>query len=368
MDQENRSNTRTSAEKTILLVDDDPDLQGVLAELIEREGYRVLRAGNGKEALTIARTEHIHLFLTDIEMPGMTGIRLCRRIRRMERFRATPIVVLTGMQEPEALSEAFSAGCDDFIEKPVNTVALQARLRGHIQRMEYFENLVRTRRLLDRYLSKRTREMVDRTARTGSPPPPEQRDVVIVFTDIRGFTALAEHMDPGQLFSLLSAQLAEQVHLIHEHGGYVDKYGGDGLMAVFDGLHRVSESCQCALDIIESARHHSRGDEGIQRLGIGINTGHVVIGNIGSPEHLDYSVVGTTVNLAARLCGHAEPMSIVVSQQIRNKALEDPRFAFHSERRVTIRGIKEPLTVYSLSSSEKPAPVSHAACNASTIS
>ncbi len=106
--------------------------------------------------------------------------------------------------------------------------------------------------MLDQYLSKRTREVAEVAAQTGLLPSPEQREVVILFTDIRGFTALSEEMEPDRLFSLLNAQLAMQVDLVYKFGGYVDKFGGDGLMAVFDGVKNMAvQSCLCALKIVE---------------------------------------------------------------------------------------------------------------------
>jgi adenylate cyclase len=84
-------------------------------------------------------------------------------------------------------------------------------------------------------------------------------------------------------------------------------------------------------------------------FGIGIHAGRAVIGNIGSPEHLDYSAIGSAVNLAARLCGQAQAMSVVVSKAVREGVAGDSRLKFHSERHVPIRGIKETVTVYTLS-------------------
>jgi adenylate cyclase len=89
--------------------------------------------------------------------------------------------------------------------------------------------------------------------------------------------------------------------------------------------------------------------EDIRRFGIGIHTGRAIIGNIGSPEHLDYSAIGSAVNLAARLCGQADATSIVVSKAVRDAAVHDPRLVFHSERRVVIRGVRDPVIAYTLS-------------------
>jgi class 3 adenylate cyclase len=162
-------------------------------------------------------------------------------------------------------------------------------------------------------------------------------------------------MRPDELFSLISSQLADQVNLVYDYGGYIDKFGGDGVMAVFDKADRVRQSCLCALRMMEKVtRARPLGlpagvDERVCQLGIGIHMGPAIIGNIGSVEHMDYSVIGATVNLAARLCGHADRMSIVVSDAIRSAAAFDPRLHFHSERQVTIRGLREPVTVFSLS-------------------
>src|SRR3989442_7315628 len=91
------------------------------------------------------------------------------------------------------------------------------------------------------------------------------------------------------------------------------------------------------------------GLEEIYRLAIAIHAGPAIIGNIGSPERLDYSAIGSTVNLPARLCGQAEAMSIAVSKTVRNGVAQDKRLLFHSERQVSIRGIKGAVTIYSLS-------------------
>jgi len=336
--------------RTILIVDDDEGVRQTLAEVLTLEGYNVEEASSGEEAITVAMRKHIDSFLLDMEMPRMSGVEVCRAIRSLESYQTTPIIFVTGVEENWGLAEAFDAGADDLISKPPNVVILRARLKGHLQRMEYFQRLERARKVLQQYLSKRTLEVVETTSKTGTLPPPEERDLAICFTDMRGFTAFAEEMDPNQLFALVSSLLAEQVDIVHRHGGYVDKFGGDGMMAIFDGPDMVLQSCVCALDILDSEGvRHAAIAEDIRRFGIGIHTGRAVIGNIGSPEHLDYSAIGNAVNLAARLCGQAEATSIVVSKAVRDAVPADPRLRFHSERKVPIRGMKEPVTVYTLS-------------------
>jgi adenylate cyclase len=223
---------------------------------------------------------------------------------------------------------------------------LRARLRGHLKRTEYFQQLEQTRRTLNRYLSRRTLEVVEAASKTGVPLPPCEREMSILFSDLRGFTELSGGIEPGRLFDLVSSLLACQVDIVHAHGGYVDKFGGGGVMAIFDGPGMIVQSL-CAIEVA----FHPRGIVPTSwNSGIGVHTGRAIIGNIGSPEHLDYSVIGTAVNVAARLCGNAGPAAIVVSEQVRAGAADDPRLCFHSERRIAIKGVKEPVTVYTLSS------------------
>ena len=328
------------SKRKVLIVDDEEPIRRLISVLLERDGYDPLLADSAENALVAISTNQIEAFLLDIILPGMSGISLCRMIRKIEQYQASPILFVTGTVNN--LEQAFDAGCDDLINKPIDSLVLRARLRAHIQRAE-------SRRMLDQYVSKRTREIAEKAALTGILPSPIQREVVILFTDIRGFTALSEEIEPDELFSLVSTELAMQVQLIYLYGGYVDKFGGDGLMAVFDGDDMVTQSCLCALQIMERVHQTTAHHQRMQQLGIGIHLGSVVIGNIGSPEHFDYSVIGSAVNLAARLCGHAMPMSIIVSKAVRDAAIGDNRLRFHSDRPVTIRGLKDLVTVYTLS-------------------
>jgi class 3 adenylate cyclase len=336
-------------ERPILIVDDEPTVRAMIADLLTGLRFRVLEAGSAERAVAMAREIPIGAFLVDVQLRGASGLDVCRAVRQMDEYKASPIIIITGLHERDILLEAFAAGCDDFINKPIDGVVLLARLRALLQRMEYFEELERTRRMLNRYLSTRTREVAEASTKTGEMPAPEQRDLVILFTDLRGFTALSEELTPDELFRQVSSQLEDQVDLVYEYGGYVDKFGGDGVMAVFDKSDRVRQSCLCALRMIEKAQRNATQDDRIRQLAIGIHAGNAVIGNIGSADHMDYSVIGTNVNLAARLCGHAERMSIVVSEAIKNAASGDLRLNFHSGRMVSIRGLKDQVMVYSLS-------------------
>jgi class 3 adenylate cyclase len=285
----------------------------------------------------------------DVQAPGQDGVGLCRRIRELEIHKFTPILCITSIEHLETIHRALNAGADDFIPKPVNLPVLHARVKIQIQKRGHFGKLERTRQMLQRYLSPRVATIAEEYSETGMMPPPIERQVAMCMTDIRGFTALSETMDPVKLFSLLSSHLRDQIELVYHHGGYVDKFNGDGLLAVFDGEAMVEKCCVCALDIMDLTTAKS-GGKGKFPIGIGIHTGRVVIGNIGSLEHLDYSVVGMSVNLAARLCGYAQPETIIVSDAVREAIEGVDRLQCIERRDVQVRGVTGPVTIYRLAS------------------
>src|SRR5262245_14090233 len=239
--------------RNVLVVDHDDDTRDVLAQILEPDGYAVMQAESGEQALSLAKAFQTDIFLLGVEAPPLNGIPLCRKLRAIEEYRTTPIILLAPVGRDALLQEALAAGADDFILKPYTPVAVQARLKIHLQRMEYCRQLGRLRGILKQYLPKRTIDAIE-NAPGGAPPHPEERDLAICFTDIRGFTAFSEETEPARLFSLVSELLAEQVNIIHDYGGYVDKFGGDGVMAVFDGPDMVLQSCLCALEMLQSAR------------------------------------------------------------------------------------------------------------------
>ena len=333
--------------RTILIVNADIRVREAIYGILESDGYDLVQAESGEQALALATAMKIDIFMLGIEMPRMNGIVVCAELRAIEQYHTAPVIFLVGNTGDALLHQALTVGGDDFIQQPYTPITVRARLKNHVKRLEYFQRLDRLRRALNQYLSQRTLDAIE--SGPGKLPPPEERDLAICFTDIRGFTAFAEGTAPAKLFSMVSAILADQVNIIHDYGGYVDKFGGDGVMAIFDGPDMVLQSCLCALNMLETVRMRNYGDsEEMRRFGVGIHTGRAVVGNIGSLEHLDYSAIGNTVNLAARLCGQAEATAIVVSKAVRDAVGDDPRLQFDSERSVAIKGLREPVIVYTL--------------------
>jgi len=339
--------------KAVLVVDDTAVSRVLGADILTTSEMTVLEADSGEQALLQADKHAIDAFLLDIRLPDMNGIELCRALRALPRYRDTPVIFVTAMDQREVLQWALEAGADDFIQKPLHAMVLRKRLGNLLQKAAYLREAELMNLSLQRYVSPRTERMARDFAVTGKLPAPRRQEVCILFSDARGYTEMSQELEPEDLFEILSRRLADQVKLVYLHGGYVDKYSGDGIMAVFDGEDLTRNCCRCALGILEGA-NGSPGREGAGaiELGLGVHRGYAMVGNLGSEEHLDYTVIGKTVNLAARLCGLAR-RSIVVSQAVRNAVAGDAEFSFQSERPAQVRGFRDPVTVYDLL---RPAP------------
>jgi len=339
----------SSKKKTIVIADDDRTVRTLLAKILDTNDFRVELADRGEKCLFLALEKHVDAFLIDVNMPGLGGIELCRRLRAMERYRITPIMFITSDEDEASLSEGFAAGATDLILKPLNPTVLHARMNAHLERVRYFSEMQQARDYLKRYISTRTQSVVEAYSVTGILPSPERTDVCVMFSDVRGFTNLSRIIGMEDLFENLSRLLGMQVDLVHRHGGYIDKFGGDGIMAIFDGDDMVPSACRCALDIVRRIDTlEQQGQKYRLPVGIGLAAGPVMIGNIGSPEHLDYSAIGENVNLAARLCGHAEAGQILVSESVREGAAQVESVRIGRGMPVQIKGFTDPVTVYAL--------------------
>jgi adenylate cyclase len=334
--------------KTVMVVDDTAVMRMLAADILGSVGVTIVEADSGEQAIQRAKLSVVDAFLLDVRMGDMNGIELCRTLRAMDAYRTAPIIFVTAMDQREVLQWALEAGADDFIQKPLHAMVLRRRLANLLQKAASIREAELMSLSLQRYVSPRTGEIAKAYAATGSLPAPRRQELCVLFSDARGFTEMSQELEPEPLFEMLSEQIAAQVDLVYRHGGFIDKFSGDGIMAVFDAGDMARQCCRCALDILDRSRELAdlKGSGAI-RFGIGIHQGYAMVGNLGSSEHLDYTIVGKTVNLAARLCGLAS-QSIVVSQAVRAAAADTPEFVFQSERPATIRGFRDPVTVYDL--------------------
>lgn len=209
---------------------------------------------------------------------------------------------------------------------------------------------LRTRDVLTRYVSHATAEAAHGAARLPSfasvAPAGERRPMAVVFSDIRGFTAFSERVAPEAVVELVNRYLAAQAEPVAVHGGDVDKFVGDELMAVFDGTDAAQRAVSCALALVAAVDGARLCDEE-PRVGVGVAFGEVVAGSIGSPARMDFTVMGDVVNTAARLVSAAGPGEVLVTDAVRAAcphAGAGPSFVPLPP--LVAKGKKDPLSVF----------------------
>ncbi len=184
----------------------------------------------------------------------------------------------------------------------------------------------------------------------------EKRLATMLFCDIRGYTSFAERHDPETVVEVLNLYFQHQADFVAQHQGDVDKFVGDQLVAVFQGQDMVRHAVGCALAIQaktdELGREHPDWDLDV---GIGINTGEVIVGAMGSKDRMDYTVLGDHVNLAARLCSHAAPGQTLLAESAFREIADCPEFAADALAPIAVKGKREPVRVYQVRASETAA-------------
>jgi adenylate cyclase len=299
--------------RRLMVVDDSQLACSLIEEGLTHHGYEVLAFSDPFLALEQLDALRPDLVLTDLDMPGLDGSELCKRVKSGLR-RELPVLILTANDADAKRIGLLRAGADDFVHKGASMDELAARIENVLRRTTQTE---RMRRLFARYTSDAVVEEVLRAGEvvlTG-----EKRLVTVLFADIRNFTGLAESLPPEQVMRRLNEVLGRLADIVLAWGGTLDKYLGDGLMAVWgapirhdDDVHSaVSAALQMMGEIRESNAQKPLNER--VELGLGLNTGQAVAGSIGSAKRTEYTCIGDTVNVASRLCALAGPGEILVA-------------------------------------------------------
>ena len=303
----------------ILAVDDEPDFELLIKQRFRqriRKGDLAFRfARNGEEALAVLAEEpDIGLLLLDINMPVMDGLTLLSELR--ERRSPARAVIVSAYGDMANIRTAMNRGAFDFVTKPVDLNDLEVTIDKTLETIAYVRDLdrqragaERARMNLARYFSP---NMVDLLAESDEPLGPVRRQTVaVLFVDIVGFTRMAEAMTPEAVVGMLREFHQRMGNQIFDCGGTIEKYIGDEIFAVF-GLpsaspHDAANALRCAGLML--AELEAWNKERVQReelplaLGIGLNYGPAVLGDVGTEHSLSFTVIGDTVNVASRLQG-----------------------------------------------------------------
>jgi adenylate cyclase len=317
----------------------------LLEAILEPRGYDVRTASSGSEALAAIDADDTDLVLLDIVMPGMDGYEVCRAIRGRPATAYLPVVMVTASGDEQKI-QALEAGADDFLTKPINTSELLARVASLARIKRYQDTIKRQSDELSAWneeLQDRVAEQVSQIERMGrlrrflSPQLAElivdsgdesfleshRREIVVVFCDLRGFTAFAEASEPEEVIGVLDEYFSALGDLIFRFEGTLERFAGDGLMVFFNDPVRCEDGPARAIRMAVAMRTRVRGlAESWARaghdlaLGIGIAQGYATLGRIGYDGRHDYAAIGSVTNLASRLCADADPWQILVTERV----------------------------------------------------
>ena len=357
----------------ILVVDDEPANREILETRLTANGYGVILATNGREAVSSVKGHLPDLVLMDVNMPEMDGIEACKVIMADRTLPYLPIIMVTALADSADVVSGLDAGAVEYLTKPVDHVALMARVRSMLRVKDLQDTVHRQARdlaELNEKLEIRVREQVEKLERLGrlkrffSPKLAEKllgpegeellrshrREITVVFCDLRGFTAFSNTVAPEEVMTVLGEYHALTGGLVTAFGGTLEHFAGDGMMVFFNDPVPVPDHTNQAVNMADAMRNQmisliaewkTRGHR--LGFGVGIDRGFATIGMIGFKDRIDYTAIGMVTNLASRLCDQAEDGQILVSEAVRDGA--GKTVAIIPYREIEIKGISQPVSV-----------------------
>lgn len=340
----------TNQPARILVVDDNRMNRLKLAHGLEGRGHSVSLAENGLEALNLLRSEKFDLLLLDILMPEVDGFQVLQEMNTDPNLRGIPVIVISALEEIDSVVKCIEMGAEDHLPKPFDPVLLNARIGASLEKKRLRDEVVEQLDFIRDIFGKYVPESVAKTivSRKGNLEP-TQTVATILYSDIERFTSTAESIGPKRVVQMLNEYFPAAIEPITRHGGVVNQFQGDAMLVTFnvpleDPLH-ADNAVRAALDMQEALRDRTFAGVSL-RTRIGINTGEVIAGNIGTGDRINYTVHGDAVNLAARLEQlNKEYGTLVLVSQSTKECLRD-RYPLESIGLVEIRGKKEPVRLY----------------------
>ena len=384
----------------ILIIDDSKTIRFQVRKILESEEenqFEILEAEDGVSALeNVVRLEKDSLpdlILLDRNMPRMNGDEFIRIFKNDPTWKHIPVLFLTTHGEIEELVRGLTElQAEDYLGKPFNPSELMARVKSLLRvrfaeketlslnsqlsdslekQKQQYEELKQTRielaetaavasmtRVFEKFVP---REFLNRIAKTGieniSLRHAESDIITILFSDIRSFTDLSETMTPNELMKFLNSYLKFMSEPIRINHGFVDKFIGDAIMALFD--HPEKEDSDEARDAVRSGlemqralvrynEYREKHDYQEIKIGIGVHSGPVVIGTVGSENRMDSTVLGDAVNLASRLEALTKnyrcPM--LVSEDTKNLLADQEEIHWRMLDQVMVKGKNDPVKIF----------------------
>jgi len=360
----------------ILIVDDNETNRDILATRLATHGYELLQAADGEEAL-IAAKEHLpDLILLDVMMPKLDGVEVCRRLKGDATLPFIPIILVTAKADSKDVVAGLDAGADEYLAKPVDQMALMARVRSVLRLKELHDqvraqaaDLASWNRTLEQRVSEQLSEIdrMSRLRRFLSPQVAElilssgddrileshRRAITVLFCDLRGFTAFSETTEPEEVMAVLREYHAVIGNLIHKFEGTVERFAGDAIMVLFNdpipcpdpSVRAVRMAMEMREQVAQLTRKWRRSGHELG-FGVGVAHGYATLGRIGFEGRFDYGAVGTVVNLAARLCADANDGQILIDSKVQTAIEETTETEPAGE--LLLKGFHRPIRAYNV--------------------
>jgi len=362
----------------VLVVDDDADMVGFLAMLLQKEGLKVEIASDGESALAKVHASPPDLVLLDVMMPGTSGFDVCQRLKADEHTALIPVVLVTALEDSQSRVRGIEAGADDFLSKPVKREELVARVKT-LRRLHETRKELESRRLaaevqrkeairkaFSRYISPRLAERIADAGEQGNPfqGRAQRTSLVALFADLRGFTRMTEKTEVVSVVGMLNEYFGVLTDAAYQNDGTIFNMAGDSLLVGFNVPFPQEDAAErawrTALDMVErfapiAADWQARHGLALG-IGIGICAGDAIIGNVGSEHYANYTIIGNPVNTAARLMQLAAAGEVLlcgpVYERIRHLVTGH---TVEGRGDVTLRGRSEPIPVYAVRAAARAA-------------
>lgn len=381
---------RSNRKGTILIADDNPTNLEVLFEVLKLNGFKVLVAVDGESALEQVQYTQPDIILLDVMMPGMSGFDVCQHLKVNDITKEIPVIFMTALSETVDKVRGFELGAVDYVTKPLQHEEVVVRVTTHLTLRNLQRALQQANDELEQRVAERTAELaqananlkaeiaerkrayqeLDKTTRAYSRFVPKEllrlldqdsitnvklgdqvyTDMTILFSDIRSFTTLSEQMTPQENFNFINAYLGRVSPVIRKHHGFIDKYIGDAIMALFPD--RPDYAIQAAIAMQrEVAQYNSyRQKRGYipLKIGISLHTGSLMLGTIGEAERMEGTVISDAVNQAARMEGLTKryEASIIVSTRTMSQLETPEKYNYRFLEKVKVKGKTAPIALF----------------------
>lgn len=340
----------TESGARLLLAEDNKVNRLLLTRSLELLGHRVDCAENGRIALEMLRKQPFDLVLLDMEMPEMDGFQVLEHMVADPELRDLPVIVTSVLEGVAHVARCIELGADDYLNKPVNAVLLKARINSSLEKKRLRDQ---QRDMVRRFA---TSEVAQDLQNSGFALGGHRVHGAAMFSDIRGFTSMAESQTPEDTIELLNTYYTLMFDAISGQGGVVNQMVGDGLMAIFGAPLPLPEpslsAVRAAMDMQELITlfnvERAAANKPPIRIGIGIATGDMVAGYTGTNRRATYTCVGDAVNVAARLEAHTKQIGRgIVVDGVTHAALRD-RIQMEAFEPVLLKGRSVATPVYAL--------------------